>query len=61
MASDHRLAKRYGVTAVLRAAGEHFGELRVALNRMSDTLMFPHHHSPDKLMRQVADEFRLTA
>ena len=61
MASDHRLAKRYGVTAVLRAAGERFGELRVALNRLSDTLMFPHHHSPDRLMRQVADEFRLTA
>jgi hypothetical protein len=56
-ASDHRLAERYGVEGVLRCAGERFGELRVALNRMSDRMFFPRFHSPDKLMRQVADGF----
>ena len=57
MASDHRLAGRYGLDGVLRSAGERFGELRVALNRLSDRMMFPHHQSPDRLMRQVEDEF----
>lgn len=61
LASDHALARQYGLIGVLRAAGERFGELRVALNRLSDRLMFPHHHSPERLMRQVEDEFRLTA
>ena len=54
-ASDHRLAG--GLRPVLRTAGRHFVELRVALNRLSDLLMFPEHSSPDRLMRQVADEF----
>jgi hypothetical protein len=57
LASDHRLAGRYGLEDVLRAAGERFGELRVALNRMSDRMFFPRFHSADKLMRQVADAF----
>jgi len=33
----------------------------VALNRLSDRLLFPRHHSPDRLLRQVADEFRFGA
>ena len=57
LASDHRLAEQFGVAPVLRSAGERFGELRVALNRMSDRMMFPNCSSPDRLMRQVADEF----
>jgi hypothetical protein len=61
LASDHTLARNYGLIDVLRSAGERFGELRVALNRLSDRLMFPHNHSPERLMRQVEDEFRLTA
>jgi hypothetical protein len=59
MASDHRLAGRYGMEEVLRSAAERFGVLRVALNRLSDRVMFPHHHSPDRLIRQVEDEFDL--
>ena len=43
---------------VLRSAGQRFAELRVALNRLSDRLMFPRFSSPDKLMRQVFDEFQ---
>jgi hypothetical protein len=59
MASDHELASRYGLDGVLRSAGERFVALRIAMNRLSDRLMFPRHHSPDRLMRQVRDEFRL--
>lgn len=58
LASDHRLAGSYG--PVLRAAGEKFGTLRMALNRMSDQMMFPGNNSPDRLLRQVGDEFGLT-
>lgn len=61
MASDHALAEKYGLGAVLRQAGERFAHLRVALNRFSDRMVFPHHHSPDRLMRQVGDEFRLAS
>ncbi len=60
LASDHRLAERYGLGGVLRAAGQQFGTLRMALNRMSDQMMFPNHHSPDRLIRQVEDEFLRT-
>lgn len=59
MASDHALAERYGLERVLRLAADRFGELRIALNRMSDRLIFPHHSSPDRLMRQVGDAFIL--
>lgn len=56
-ASDHRLAGHYGLDAVLRTAGERFGKLRVAMNRLSDRLLFPTFMSPDRLLRQVADQF----
>lgn len=58
MASGHALAERYGLDGVLRQAGEQFGELRIALNRLSDRMLFPRHDSPDRLMRQVADMMR---
>ncbi len=57
LASDHRLADQYGMGPVLRTAAQQFGVLRLALNRMSDQLMFPHHNSPDRILRQVGDEF----
>ena len=57
-AAEHRLAGAYGLAAVLGEAGERFTELRVALNRFSDRMLFPHCHSPERLLRQVADEFR---
>ena len=58
LASDHRLAEKFGMDRVLRSAGQRFAELRVALNRLSDRLMFPRFSSPDKLMRQVFDEYQ---
>jgi hypothetical protein len=60
-ASDDRLADRYGLGPLLRAVGERFALLRTALNRLSDRLLFPHYHSPDKLLRQVADGLRFGA
>ncbi len=57
LASDHRLATSYGLEAVLRTAAERFGVLRVALNRLSDRLLFPAVASPERLLRQVADGF----
>jgi hypothetical protein len=58
-AAEHRLAESYGLADVLGDAGALFTELRVALNRFSDRVMFPRARSPDRLLRQVADEFRL--
>jgi hypothetical protein len=34
---------------------ERFGVMRVALNRVSDRLLFPNVHTPERLMRQVTD------
>src|SRR5438105_4794911 len=53
MASDHQLAERYGLEALLRSVGHQFGVLRMALNRLSDRVMFPTASSPDRIMRQV--------
>ncbi len=56
-ASDHRLAGRYGLDGVLRSAGERFALLRVAMNRLSDRMLFARVTSPERLLRQVEDGF----
>jgi hypothetical protein len=58
LAADHRLAAEHGLAPLFATAAERFGRLRVALNGVSDALLFPNHHSPDRLMRQVRDEMR---
>jgi hypothetical protein len=58
MAAEHRLAGEHGVAMLFALASERFPVLRVALNRISDALLFPHHHTPERLMRQVQDEAR---
>jgi len=58
LAASHRLAAEHGLTALLSAAADRFGTLRVALNRVSDMYLFPGVHSPERLMRQVRDEAR---
>lgn len=60
LAAGHRLAGHYGMSGVYSSVAERFGLLRAALNRLSDQLMFPNSHSPERLMRQVADEARWT-
>ena len=58
LAAEHRLADSTGLKPVFaRAAGE-FPLIRQALNRVSDHLLFPGQHSPERLMRQVSDEAR---
>ena len=58
LAADHRLAEEHGLTTLFANAAARFGLLRTALNSVSDTLFFPAVHSPERLMRQVRDEFR---
>jgi hypothetical protein len=58
LAASHRLAAEYGLVALFAAAAERFGVLRMALTQISDTLLFPHRHTPERLMRQVRDESR---
>ena len=58
LAADHRLAHEHGLSALYQEAAQRFGRLRMALNVVSDSLLFPHHHTPERLMRQVRDESR---
>ena len=58
LAAEHRLASHYGMRDLYASVAERFPQLRVALNRVSDEFLFPHTHSPDKLLRQVRDDNR---
>ncbi len=58
LAADHRLAEDHGLAVLYATAAERFGLLRAALNDVSDALLFPNQHSPDRLMRQVTNEAR---
>ena len=58
LAADHRLAEEHGLATLYATAAERFGILRAALNSVSDSLLFPNVHSPERLMRQVRDEAR---
>jgi len=58
LAAEHRLAEEHGLAPLYAAAADRFGLLRLALNSLSDWLFFPNVHTPERLMRQVADETR---
>ena len=58
LASEHRIAEQYGMAEVYASVAARFGLLRVALNSLSDTLLFPNVNTPERLMRQVTDEAR---
>lgn len=58
LAADHRLAHEHGVDMLFREVAERFALLRMALNGVSDALLFPAVNSPERLMRQVRDETR---
>jgi hypothetical protein len=58
LAAEHRIAEQYGMSELYAAASARFGLLRVALNTLSDTLLFPNVNTPERLMRQVQDEAR---
>ena len=57
LASDHQMATQNGVAELYAAAASRFTLLRAALNEVSDTLLFPHVTSPERLMRQVRTSF----
>lgn len=58
LASDDRYAHEFDVADVYAQVADRFAEIRVALNRLSDQAFFRDFSSPERLMRQVADEFR---
>jgi len=53
--SRHRLAERFGVAGVFRAAAERFPALRAAFNRLSDRMLFPFPTvmTPERLLRSL--------
>ena len=57
-AARHRLAQEHGLGTLFERAAERFPVLRAALNQVSDTMLFPNRHTPERLMRQVRDEMR---
>jgi hypothetical protein len=57
LAADHRLARQFDLAQIYRRAAQSFTPIRIALNRLSDRLLFPHINTPGRLLRQVADEF----
>lgn len=59
LAAGHRLASEYGVVQLFGTVAEHFAQVRIALNGISDTLLFPHQSSPDRILRQVSNSVRL--
>ena len=56
LAAEHRMAEQFGMTQVYASIAARFGLLRVALNSLSDSLLFPNVNTPERLMRQVSDE-----
>jgi hypothetical protein len=58
LAAEHELAHEHGLASLFSMAAARFATLRVALNRVSDSYMFPNFHSADRLLRQVRDEAR---
>ncbi len=59
LASDHQLAREWALAPIYQRAAESFERLRVGLNRLSDYVFFQTWSSPDRLLRQVHDTFRL--
>jgi hypothetical protein len=58
LAAEHQLAGQHGVRSLYETAAERFALLRLALNRVSDSYLFPRHQSPDRLLREVTNAAR---
>ncbi|HWE41621.1 MAG TPA: hypothetical protein VG432_03905 [Gemmatimonadaceae bacterium] len=59
LAADHRLAEQHGLRTLYAMAALRFETMRCALNHVSDRMLFPNVHTPERLMRQVASGFKL--
>jgi hypothetical protein len=57
LAAEHRLAHQLEMSGTYRSVADSFRRIRVALNHISDRLLFPSVHTPSRLLRQVADGF----
>ena len=57
LAASNRLAKDYDLADTFKLAADAFSRVRLALNRLSDRVFFPHIATPERLLRQVHDEF----
>jgi hypothetical protein len=53
LASDHALAREYGLMDVFHSMAERFPSVRGALNGMSDRVLFPGHMSTDRILRDL--------
>jgi len=53
LAAEHRLAARFGVADIYRTAAQRFPTLRVAFNRLSDRVFFPHVATQEKILRNL--------
>lgn len=58
VAAEHPVASTYDLTEIYAELAASFSKVRVALNRLSDRVFFRNYSSPDRLMREVADEAR---
>lgn len=58
LAAEHRLAAEHGLAPLFTRAADRFPVMRLALNRISDSVVFPNVSSPERVMRQVRDEVR---
>ena len=61
LAAKHGLANQHGLSDLFAQAADRFVILRMALNRISDTYLFPNVNSPDRLLRQVSNQMRTLA
>jgi hypothetical protein len=58
-AGAHEIALRHGLGDLFLRFGDHFADVRAALNSLSDAVFFPRAKDPvDRLLRQVTDDFR---
>ncbi|HEU4698862.1 MAG TPA: hypothetical protein VFS40_06770 [Gemmatimonadales bacterium] len=53
LASDHVLADRYGLDAILGRAADEFPRIRTALTGISDRVLFPHSVTPERVWREM--------
>src|SRR2546427_12544858 len=53
LAAEHRLAARFGGADIYRTAAQRFPTLRVAFNRLSDRVFFPHGATPEEILRNL--------
>lgn len=59
LAAGHRLAAEHGIDLLFSNVADRFPLLRHALNDVSDRLLFPGHHSPERVLRQVRSAMRM--